>query len=349
MSDRLTVCESRESFLSSTQHGRRCYNVLDVWKHSLLALGSTHSCPMFPHEHFAQKARRIRDRETTGAGVKRLLYRLLPPPADSWIMIPTTGQSSRMYAYPQVPRCHNIPLPDCMYKMKPITIGGLTVSASETPAKTGDKKTETPDDRSLQQILCKQQLLLDRIAKLELGINALPIDLSKVEKKPVSQEKKCPFAESCRSVLQRQEKLIQAIDKLAATVQSAEPAKPPDMTTLTKQKIGDVSVFVELGTTPTKLLKFAEWLQKIKRMKVQTRTHIHSSALESKPTINWKDIVTDGIDRRAEFELTMSFVVRKTNSEHPISAFISVDRPVVTSEDEIIRLMADKLSVQFVS
>lgn len=263
-----------------------------------------------------------------------------------------------MYCYPRVPRCDPsaIQLPASMYRMNP-------VGHKVTEGTSGSSVQE--DDRSFTQILSAQERLISRLQRIEdgfvrlCGVESISHNNETEQSKSGSSGNEGDQIQSenpdqslvVASILQRQEKLIQQIDQLAASLQKAvvtSPVKDVDVSQITRQIATDVAIFVEMGTSIRQLYCFFLWLRDEKKLKVLLRTHYHSSTLGLGASSDWDDFSSPEKYWRAEFDVTVTLIVTRTAaSKQQVRSFIDPAHGVVAGEEQIVRLLANKLAVDY--
>jgi hypothetical protein len=271
-------------------------------------------------------------------------------------VVHSLGMTS-MYSYPRVARCppESIILPNCMYRVEPIAHQPLVVN-NMLNGGTGD---QNQDDRSLAHILSAQERLIQRIQRIEdefVQLTGGPIpELPPHAQSAVAQVPQ-PVSSgqndaAVESIIQRQEKLIQEIDKLSQSLQKSvtiTPAKQAVSTPITRQLATDVSIFVEMGSSISQLYKFLQWLRDGKKLKVLLRTHRHSSTVGLNAPIEWNDFNSEEIYWRTEYDVTVTLIVTHSDgAKQQLRSFIDPAHGMVTGEDQIIRLVAEKLGVEY--
>lgn len=234
---------------------------------------------------------------------------------------------------------------------------------------------ESGDERCLRHVVSAQERLLARIQKIENEfIELMGEKGASVKEKAAKSGKQrdenvhqivsataspADGQEAVTSILKRQEALIQQIDQLSEAISksvrissspkvAAAAASAANTAPITKQKATDVSVFVQSGSSIDALLTFVRWLRQEKKFNVLLKTHIHSSTLESQPSISWRDMDSQELYWRTQYDLTLTLIVTKNPVSGPqISAFIDPEYGLVSGQQEIIEAIAKRVEVQY--
>ena len=278
-----------------------------------------------------------------------------------WLLLPVL---LLMYAYPRVPRCDpaSIPLPTCMYRVPSIS----AVRVTDAPVVNGPTAdTQAGDERSMRQLLAAQHRLIERLTRIEDGFTALSGDgissgdpqasvgtatsAKKAGAKEATTGKQTPTegSQEINSILQRQANLIQRIDQLTHQLSQSLTLSPEKQEPISSQRVTDVAVFVESGSSVEELIKFIQWLREEQGFKVLLRTHFHSSTIGAKRHSSWTDFESEGIYWRRHYDMTVTLILVQATGGPGLRCFIDPSHGVVTGGQAIVCALADKLGVRY--
>ena len=228
-----------------------------------------------------------------------------------------------MYKYPTVPRLNpkEIPLPKCMYSVRPIFDNTFDSPVMNDHCEDGDN-----DNSELQFILEKQESVLNKLAQLEARLQSMPIsDVDLIE-----AQMKC--------LLIRQDKLVTSIDSLEARLKNA--AISDVLKTVATSSTGDISIFVNWSSMPTKLKSYIKFF-KTQGLKILIQIHKHSSIEHLKLENIWNEIHDKNPElNRVEFDGTITFIVREQCTLEPILVVDPQNHTAtIEGDDNIIKFL----------
>jgi len=221
------------------------------------------------------------------------------------------------------------------------------VSGMTSKKPTCSTSLPATDDYKLQAMLAFQEKLIGRLGEIEGNLVELIGDKKSLPR--VSPKKRVSFDLSseiqyrnrtAESILSRQEELLKRIDQLIVDAKTCQGQV--SLQSLSNQKVLDVCVVVNHGTSAGQVVRFLCWCRS-HGIKILLNTHVHSTAIGTGFSRDWIDMSDDSIQRRTEYDITLTLVIKKDVEG---GMRIPRDSGDIIGEEKIINYLSSVLGVQ---